>query len=286
VLDRGARVVLFPTGPANGRSPGDPYFDPLWARINEAGVVVAFHIMEHWYNGHIAPAWGLEPVPAPWHMSAWQWQNTYGERPITDTLSALIFDNVFGRYPNIKVLVSEFGAEWVPHFIRHMDKSRGMGRNGPWIGGKLTERPSTIFKEFVRVAPYPEDDIPSIVESIGGDASCLVMGSDFPHAEGTWPNTGDWLTDAFQGVPDDELRLMLGENAIRFFGLDRAKLAAIASRIGPTIDEITGRTPTLDPELLAAWDARGGYLTPREQVDTDAIDALLVEDGIPAATAH
>ena len=41
VLDRGARVVLLPTGPAYGRSPGDPYFDPVWARLNEAGVVVA-----------------------------------------------------------------------------------------------------------------------------------------------------------------------------------------------------------------------------------------------------
>ena len=63
VLDRGARVVLFPTGPAHGRSPGDPYFDPLWARIEEAGAVVAFHIMEHWYNEHIAPAWGTIPCP-------------------------------------------------------------------------------------------------------------------------------------------------------------------------------------------------------------------------------
>ena len=100
----------FPTGPAYGRSPGDPYFDPLWARIEEAGAVVAFHIMEHWYNEHLAPAWGHDPVPAPWHMSAWQWQNTYGERPIEDTLSALIFDNVFGRFPGLMVLASEFGA--------------------------------------------------------------------------------------------------------------------------------------------------------------------------------
>ncbi len=46
-------------------------------------------------------------------------------------------------------------------FVRHMDKSRGMGRNGPWIGGKLTERPSAIFRRHVRVVPYPEDDIPS-----------------------------------------------------------------------------------------------------------------------------
>jgi len=58
-----------------------------------------------------------------------------------------------------------------------------MGRNGPWIGGKLTERPSRIFRRHVRVVPYPEDDIPRIVRDLP-DVDCLVMGSDFPHAEG------------------------------------------------------------------------------------------------------
>ena len=56
------------------------------------------------------------------------------------------------------------------------------------------------------------------------------------------------------------------------------KLAAIAERIGPTIDDVTGRTPDLDPRLLANWDARGGYLKPAEQHDPDAIDALLQPD--------
>jgi predicted TIM-barrel fold metal-dependent hydrolase len=110
--------------------------------------------------------------------------NVYGERPIIDTISSLIFDNLFGRFPDIRVLIAEHGASWVPHTLTHMDKSRGMGRNGPWIGGPLADRPSRIFKEFVRVAPYPEDDIPWIVENLGGDDRCLVMGSDFPHAEG------------------------------------------------------------------------------------------------------
>jgi len=183
VLERGARIVLFPTGPAGGRSPGDPYFDPIWARLHEAGVVVAFHIMENWYNPNIAPAWGLDPVPAPWSMSAWQWQHTHGERPIQETLSALIFDNLFGRYPNLMVLASEFGASWVPHFVTHMDKSRGMGRNGPWIGGPLRERPSEIFRRHVRIAPYPEDNVTKIVTDLG-HADSLVMGSDYPHAEG------------------------------------------------------------------------------------------------------
>jgi predicted TIM-barrel fold metal-dependent hydrolase len=183
VIDRGAKVVLLPTGPAYGRSPGDPYFDPVWSRLNEAGVTVAFHIMPFWYFEAISPAWGHHPDPAAWHMSAWQWNNVYGERPIEDTLSALIFDNVFGRHPNLMCLVAEHGGEWVPHFVKHMDKSRGMGRNGPWIGGKLAERPSAVFQRHVRVAPYPEDDIPWIVENLG-HADSIVMGSDFPHAEG------------------------------------------------------------------------------------------------------
>jgi predicted TIM-barrel fold metal-dependent hydrolase len=183
VLDHGARVVLIPTGPAYGRSPGDPYFDPVWSRLAEAKVTLAFHIMPFWYFDAISPAWGHEPDPASWHMSAWQWNNVYGERPIEDTLSALIFDNLFGRFPDLMALVSEHGAEWLPHFVRHMDKSRGMGRNGPWIGGKLTDRPSGIVRQHVRVAPYPEDDIPWIVENLGHDES-IVMGSDFPHAEG------------------------------------------------------------------------------------------------------
>jgi predicted TIM-barrel fold metal-dependent hydrolase len=184
ILARGAKVVLVPTGPAYGRSPGHPHYDPVWSRLAEAGVTVAFHIMPFWYFDAISPAWGLESDPAAWHMSAWQWMNVYGERPIVDTISSLIFDNLFGRHPNLRVLIAEHGASWVPHTLTHMDKSRGMGRNGPWIGGKLTDRPSNIFKEFVRVAPYPEDDIAWIVDNLGGDDRCLVMGSDFPHAEG------------------------------------------------------------------------------------------------------
>jgi len=183
-LADGAKFVLIPTGPAYGRSPGDPYFDPIWSRLNEAGATIAFHIMPFWYFDAISPAWGLTNDPAAWHMSAWQWMNIYGERPIVDSISSLIFDNVFGRFPNINCLIAEHGASWVPHTLSHMDKSRGMGRNGPWIGGKLDERPSAIFKRRVRVSPYPEDDVPALIEQLGGDASCLVMGSDFPHAEG------------------------------------------------------------------------------------------------------
>jgi predicted TIM-barrel fold metal-dependent hydrolase len=215
ILERGAKVVLIPTGPAYGRTPSHPYFDPIWSRLNEAGVTVALHIMPYWYFDAISPAWGLDSDPAAWHMSAWQWMNVYGERPVIDTLSALVFDNLFGRFPNLRVLVAEHGASWVPHTLKHMDKSRGMGRNGPWIGGKLEDRPSKIFQEFVRVAPYPEDDIPWIVENLDGVDSCLVMGSDFPHAEGlAEPADFEKLLDP---LPDDARRRIMRTNAETLF---------------------------------------------------------------------
>src|SRR3954471_2576053 len=210
ILDLGAKVVLIPTGPAYGRSPGDPYFDPIWSRLNEAGVTLALHIMPVWYFDAISPAWGHSSNPAAWHMSAWQWNNIYGERPVEDTLSALIYDNVFGRHPNLRVVVSEHGAEWVPHFLRHMDKSRGMGRNGPWKGGKLSERPSEIFRRHVRVAPYPEDDIPWVVENLGHDES-IVMGSDYPHAEGL-AEPADFAK-LLAPLPDDVQNRILRTNA-------------------------------------------------------------------------
>ena len=214
VLARGARVVLLPTGPAYGRSPGDPYFDPVWSRLAEAGVVVAFHIMPNWYHEAISPAWGLDPDTMAWRMSAWGWQNIYGDRPIMDTISALIFDNLFGRFPSLKVVAAEHGAEWIPHFVKRLDKSRGMGRNGPWIGGKLTERPSRIFQHHVRVTPYPEDNTPWIVEQLGTD-ECLVMGSDYPHAEGA-AQPVDFL-DGLTALDAASQRRIMRDNAHSMF---------------------------------------------------------------------
>lgn len=211
VLAKGARFIMLNAGPAYGRSPADPYFDPFWARVNEAHASVAYHIGEFWYNETVAPAWGLDPEPVFFEMSAWQWQHCWGRRPIEETLSALIFDNLFGRFPNIHVVVSEFGAEWVPQFVRQMDKSRGMGRRGPWIGGGLTERPSKIFRKHVRVVPYPEDDVLKLIKDLGHSDS-IVMGSDFPHGEGFADPTD--FADLVAELPADEQRRIMRDNAL------------------------------------------------------------------------
>jgi hypothetical protein len=106
----------------------------------------------------------------------------------------------------------------------------------------------------------------------------ITFGRDFPHAEGTWPTTRAWISDAFAGVPGDELRLMLGENAIRVLGLDRTSLVAVAERIGPTVEDFQSRAADIDPRMIANWDTRSGYLKPVEPFSADEIEVLLGPD--------
>ncbi len=207
-LARGARVVHLRPGPAGGRSPADPLFDPFWARINEAGVCVAFHISESGYNEMMSVHWGEEPNPPSHGQSALQWTNFYGDRPIMDTLAALIYHNLFGRFPRVRVLSAENGSIWVPYLLKAMDKMKGMGRNGPWIGGYVRGRPSEIFRRHVFVSPFFEEDIALLVDLLGADR--VVFGSDFPHPE-CLPRPGDFA-DHIAALSPDVIRKIMRDN--------------------------------------------------------------------------
>jgi len=208
VLARGARVVGLRPGPAFGRSPADPHFDPFWARLDEARVPVAFHIGESGYNEMTAPHWGEEANPSSHRQSAFQWTTTYGDRPIMDTFAALMLHNLFGRFPNLRCLSVENGSLWVPYLLKVTNKMNGMGRNGPWLGGRITERPSDIFKRHVSVSPYHEEDIVALTETIG--VGQVLFGSDYPHPEGL-ANPAEFA-ERLDGLDDADVRRVMRDN--------------------------------------------------------------------------
>jgi predicted TIM-barrel fold metal-dependent hydrolase len=210
VLDQGARIVALRPGPAYGRSPADPYFDPFWARIHEAGVSVAFHIAESGYNEMMSVWFGEQPNPSSHRQSAFQWSCFYGDRPISDTIAALVFHNLFGRFPGLKVVSVENGSLFVPYLMKVMDKMGGMGRNGPWLGGRIKEKPSQILRRHVFVSPYHEEDIPALVREVG--VSQVVFGSDYPHPEGLAEPVD--FVDGIESLADDDIRRIMRENAL------------------------------------------------------------------------
>ncbi len=208
-LRRGARVIAMAPGPAYGRSPADPYFDPFWARANEAKLTVVYHIGESGYLDRYSVDWGEEANPKSYARSAFQWASFFGDRPIMDTISALILHNLFGRYPDVKVLSIENGSLWVPYLLKVMDKMKGMGRGGRWPGGYVSGPPSEIFKRHVWVTPYHEEDIGGLIDLIGAER--VVFGSDFPHAEGLAKPVD--FAELISDRSGEEIRCVMRDNA-------------------------------------------------------------------------
>lgn len=107
----------------------------------------------------------------------------------------------------------------------------------------------------------------------------FMFGTDYPHIESTWPNTLDFIRTSLGGFPEGEVRQILGENAIEFYGLDRAALAETAMRCGPLPAEILGEHHHVDQGIVDSFHTRSGYLKPanfhetklRESVEEDVL---------------
>ncbi|MEZ4291034.1 MAG: amidohydrolase family protein [Myxococcota bacterium] len=223
VLAQGARIVQVRLGPVGGRSPAHPDFDPFWARVEEAGVPVALHITASGYEQAISKLWGENPRNDHAERSAFQWYSVFATRPAMDTFAALIFHNLFGRFPRLKVLSVENGSRWVGTLLQELDAAYRFVAGSPsadWIGGPIEGRPSEIFKRHVWVAPFldtgHEGSVPELVELLGADH--VLFGSDWPHGEGR--DTPRHFDEELRGVGQRDLQKILRSNTAALLGLD------------------------------------------------------------------
>ncbi|WP_273735319.1 amidohydrolase family protein [Mycolicibacterium septicum] len=182
----------------------------------------------------------------------------------------MILSGVFDRYPTLQLVLTEVRADWVPATMKYLDKRFAEHPR------KCEMRPSEYFERHIAFTPSaPHRAEVEMLDQIG--AAKVMFGADIPHPEGTWPNSRQWIDDAFKAVPEDKLRMVLGENAIRIYNLDRAKLAKIAAglRVKPS-DLFTG--DVLDDRLLDHFDARAGYRRPADEIDREQIGRELDAD--------
>ena len=208
VLERGARFMILTAGPIDGRSPADPHFDPFWARVHEAGLNVVYHIGRTPFSEMYNTPWGLRPHPPSHRHSLMEYVLSFTERPITDTLTALVADNLFGRFPELRILSIEYGASWVPALLRKLDGVARLFSKDLWRFGEPPLRPSEILKRNFFVAPFYEDDVPAVVAALGEDQ--VLCGSDYPHPEGlVWPSE---FQEELVGLSAGSTRKIMREN--------------------------------------------------------------------------
>ncbi len=206
-LERDARIVhLRPAPvpyPGGSRSPGDPIYDPFWARVNEAGIVVALHSGESGY-GRYAAAWERTGRMQAFRGYAFG-QVTQKGRPIFDALAALIIHGVFQRHPRVRVCSIENGAEWVAWLLGNLKTAHAQ------MSWEFHEPPLDTFRRHISISPFYEDDIRALANAIGVEN--VLFGSDFPHAEGLAEPVS--FVHDLKDFDEDEIRMVMRDNGRR-----------------------------------------------------------------------
>ncbi|MEY3680030.1 MAG: amidohydrolase family protein [Ilumatobacteraceae bacterium] len=209
-IGRGVRVVVMRTSPApiDGgatRSPGDPIFDPFWARLSEAGVSVAFHSGDAGYGKYIDD-W--EPTGEFKAFQQSPMRLMTSDRAPFDMFAVLVTHGVLSRHPRLRLASIEAGADWVPNLVKKFKKAYAAQ---PF---HFAKDPVEQFCEQVWIAPFYEDDIRLLADTIGVER--LLFGSDYPHAEGlAIPTT---FVHDLDGFSDTEIRRVMRDNGFAFLG--------------------------------------------------------------------
>ena len=179
LLERGARIVHVrpapvPTG-SGGRSLGSPLHDPVWARLAEAGVPVAFHLGDSGYNS-FAGAWGSPSTFEAFAAVDVLSRLVVSDRAIHDAIGSLVIDGVFHRHPKLRVASIENGSDWLHLLVKRLRK---LANQSP---SAFREDPLDTVRRHVWVTPYLEDDLRALADLVGVER--ILFGSDWPHGEG------------------------------------------------------------------------------------------------------
>jgi predicted TIM-barrel fold metal-dependent hydrolase len=217
--------VLLPT--STGEHPYYHHYEryaPLWSVCEELNMPI------HTHSGW-SPDYGDVPSATPMFISE---VDMWAQRPFT----ALLWSGAFEKHPDLKLIFTETGCSWILEALRKL-KFKADNPIFAHFTKDLSLAPEEYFQRncFIGASFLPVHEIGDRYK-IGVDK--LMWGSDYPHMEGTWPNTMDKLRETFCEVAEDEIRAMLGDTAVEVFGFDRAKLRGVADRIGPELSDITG----------------------------------------------
>lgn len=128
-------------------------------------------------------------------------------------LLSLIYEGVFVKYPQLRVVLMESGVTWLPAFMWRAVKTwRALRIEMPWVN----RSPAELIREHVRVTVQPFDgpadaaSVQRVLEQIGSDRM-LLFASDYPH----WHFDGD--DPVPPGLAGDAAAKMFSENPLETY---------------------------------------------------------------------
>jgi predicted TIM-barrel fold metal-dependent hydrolase len=211
-----------------------PEYEPLWSLIEEAGVVLNFHV----FTGNVFFGTEFASVDG---MSAEEFALRRESAPVTEARMERLSTTVCGmaagmspivhltgggvleRHANLRFVVTEAEAGWLAWTLHAMDAMQDRRRIG------LARLPLRASDYFRRQGAVTITDDPVAIHNLGLTGTDNIMwGNDYPHDGGTFPYSRVHRDAIAAATTPAQARAIFAGNAARIYGFD---LDAIAARI-------------------------------------------------------
>ena len=184
----------------------DPCWDPLWAIAEEAGLPIHYHT--------IGPRldYDFDKLPRLGRRQAFAVHITGFQLAMAKIIMEIIYGGVLEAHPGLKVVIGESGIGWIPYILEHMD----LEWEDQFKDLTLAMKPSGYWRRQC-YATYQSDPIGIRLLDILGDDN-VMWGSDFPHPDGVWPDSRDFIARELGGVSSETRRKIICDNAAHLYG--------------------------------------------------------------------
>jgi predicted TIM-barrel fold metal-dependent hydrolase len=153
--------------------PGRRAHWPIYAAAVRHGLPVGFHA---------GTAYKHPPTAVGW--PSFVTEEYVGQaQAFQGSLTSLVCEGVFAKFPELRVVLLESGVTWLPAHLWRLTKFwRGLRMEVPWVDRPPTE----IVREHVRLTVQPFDgpadpaQLYHVLEQLGSDA-LLLFATDYPH---------------------------------------------------------------------------------------------------------
>ena len=206
VAEKGCRAVAWSELPAWLGRPGlhGDFWDPFLKACEETQTVICMHIGSGTKTVQTSPE-------APTVVTA--------NLIVCNSAASMIdwiFSGKFEQFPNLKLLYAESQIGWIPYFIERADDT---WRTHQWAQGekRIPKPPSHYYKKHVYSCFFKDTVGIDLLDRIGEDN--VLFETDYPHQDGTFPNTLAIAEELFGHLEQDTIDKIARNNAIKLFGL-------------------------------------------------------------------
>jgi predicted TIM-barrel fold metal-dependent hydrolase len=209
--DQGFRALFLPAQ-VPSRLYNDGAYDPFWAVAEELGLPLTFH-----------SGTGHEPrvVRGPGGAVINYLMGAQLDGPMV--ILTLAAGGALDRFPGLRVVTVETGASWLAWIMTQADAI--YEDHSQWANPKLSMKPSELIRRQC-AATFMYDPVAINNRGTTG-VETLMWGNDYPHPEGTWPESQAVCADQFDGVSREDLDAIVSGNAATVFGFDLDQLATL-----------------------------------------------------------